>query len=206
MRELYRHARMALGSQTPARTSPRAGSIVAGIELDATADACEPNASARPRASLRWVLFLSACRWPGLHRCSRGLPGGGDLNLLTSAVQAPAKLCSEAKVRRIRSFAMRRIARETASSSPSRPLCANSGHSSAQGRMGTSNPKLPFAPVAKWANLGRFEMGGVRARRLRTGHPQLLVAPHGLTIDLNCSFIQSITTRRRGDNGAPACE
>jgi hypothetical protein len=36
--------------------------------------------------------------------------------------------------------------------------------------------------------------------KLRIGHPQLLVAPHGVTIDLNCSAIQSITTRRRGDN------
>jgi hypothetical protein len=36
--------------------------------------------------------------------------------------------------------------------------------------------------------------------RLRTGRLQLPVAPHGTTIDLNCSAIQSITTLRRGDN------
>jgi hypothetical protein len=81
-----------------------------------------------------------------------------------------------------------------------RRQCAKSGHNSAQGEWGTSTQGCRSAPVAKWANLGRFEMGGVRARRLRTGRPQLLVAPHGLTIDLNCSAIQSITTRRRGDN------
>ena len=85
------------------KDEPRARSIVAGIELDATADACEPNASALARHCGRSCSCPPAdgLAPPLLARTSwwRGFEP------LTSAVQAPAKLCSEAKVQVIRSFA-----------------------------------------------------------------------------------------------------
>ena len=76
MRELYRRARMALWSQTPARTSPgRAQSLPGSNSTPRQTRASQMRQPSRLLA-VGLVLVHLPMAWP--HRCSRGLPGGAE--------------------------------------------------------------------------------------------------------------------------------